>query len=45
MEQPFIIRSLPPFEKNIKKRLVKSPKIYLRDSGVLNRLLQVTKGF
>ena len=41
MEQTFIIRSLPPFEKNIKKRLVKSPKIYVRDSGVLHRLLQV----
>ena len=41
MEQTFIIRSLPPFEKNIKKRLVKSPKIYVRDSGLLHRLLQV----
>lgn len=45
MEQTFIIRSLPPFEKNTKKRLVKSPKIYVRDSGLLHRLLQVTKGF
>ena len=34
MEQTFIIRSLPPFEKNIKKLLVKSPKIYVRDSGL-----------
>lgn len=41
MEQTFIIRSLPPYEKNIKKRLVKSPKIYVRDSGLLHRLLQV----
>ncbi|MDD4031941.1 MAG: ATP-binding protein [Bacteroidales bacterium] len=41
MEQTFILRSLPPFEKNIKKRLVKSPKIYVRDSGLLHRLLQV----
>ena len=41
MEQTFIIRSLPPFEKNIKKRLVKSPKIFVRDSGLLHRLLQV----
>ncbi|WP_158602574.1 DUF4143 domain-containing protein [Proteiniphilum sp. X52] len=40
-EQTFIIRSLPPFEKNIKKRLVKSPKIFVRDSGLLHRLLQV----
>ncbi len=41
MEQTFIIRSLPPFEKNIKKRLVKSPKIYVRDNGLLHQLLQV----
>jgi predicted AAA+ superfamily ATPase len=41
MEQTFIIRSLQPFEKNVKKRLVKSPKIYVRDSGLLHRLLQV----
>jgi uncharacterized protein len=41
MEQTFIIRSLPPFENNIKKRLVKSPKIYVKDSGLLHRLLQV----
>jgi uncharacterized protein len=42
MEQTFIIRSLPPMEKNIKKRLVKSPKIYIRDSGLLHRLLQIS---
>ena len=42
MEQTFIIRSLPSFEKNIKKRLVKSPKIYVRDSGLLHRLLQIS---
>lgn len=41
MEQTFIVRTLPPFERNIKKRLVKSPKIYVRDSGLLHRLLQV----
>jgi predicted AAA+ superfamily ATPase len=41
MDQTFIIRSLLPFEKNVKKRLVKSPKIYVRDSGLLHRLLQV----
>ena len=41
MEQTFVIRSLPPFEKNVKKRLVKSPKIYVRDSGLLHRLLQI----
>ena len=41
MEQTFIVRSLQPLERNIKKRLVKSPKVYVRDSGLLHRLLQV----
>lgn len=40
-EQTFIVRSLPPFEINVKKRLVKSPKIYLRDSGLLHQLLGI----
>jgi predicted AAA+ superfamily ATPase len=35
------MRSLKPFERNIKKRLVKSSKLYIRDSGVLHRLLQI----
>jgi len=41
LEQTFILRSLQPYEANIKKRLVKSPKIYFRDSGLLHRMLQV----
>ncbi|MDP2336668.1 MAG: ATP-binding protein [Bacteroidota bacterium] len=41
LEQTFILRTLQPFEPNIKKRLVKSPKIYIRDSGILHRLLQI----
>ncbi|MGI6571977.1 MAG: ATP-binding protein [Fermentimonas sp.] len=41
MEQTFVLRSLKPFAKNIKKRLVKSPKIYVRDSGLLHRLLKI----
>ncbi|MES2614748.1 MAG: ATP-binding protein [Bdellovibrionota bacterium] len=40
-ENIFMIRSLPPFESNLKKRLVKSPKIYIRDSGVLHTLLKL----
>jgi hypothetical protein len=35
----FMVRLLPPFLPNIGKRLVKSPKIYLRDSGLLHTLL------
>jgi predicted AAA+ superfamily ATPase len=40
-EQTFLMRSLKPFDRNIKKRLVKSPKLYIRDSGILHRLLQI----
>lgn len=35
----FLIRRLPPFHANIKKRLVKNPKTYWRDSGILHSLL------
>jgi hypothetical protein len=36
-----LVRRLPPWHANIRKRLVKSPKIYLRDSGVLHALLGI----
>lgn len=35
----FLIRSLPAWFENAGKRLIKSPKIYLRDSGILHYLL------
>ena len=35
----FMVRILPPWYENLGKRLVKSPKVYLRDSGVLHFLL------
>ena len=41
LEQTFILRTLQPFEGNVKKRLVKSPKVYIRDTGILHRLLQI----
>jgi predicted AAA+ superfamily ATPase len=41
LEQTFIVRTIPPFEINIKKRLVKSPKVFVRDSGVLHQLLAI----
>ena len=41
LEDTFMIRQLPPFAANLKKRLVKSPKIYLRDSGLLHALLRL----
>ena len=34
-----LVRRLPPFHANAGKRLVKSPKVYVRDSGVLHTLL------
>jgi hypothetical protein len=37
----FLVRELPPFDANIRKRLRKHPKLYLRDSGLLHALLQL----
>jgi predicted AAA+ superfamily ATPase len=37
----FLIRRLQPYQPNIRKRLVKSPKVYWRDSGLLHALHQV----
>jgi predicted AAA+ superfamily ATPase len=36
-----LIRRLEPWHANTKKRLVKSPKIYVRDSGLMHALLQI----
>lgn len=36
-----IVRRLEPYHANVGKRLVKSPKIYIRDSGLLHHLLNV----
>lgn len=40
-ENSFLIRRIPPFFINIKKRLIKSPRVYLTDTGILHRLLNV----
>ena len=37
----FMVRVLPPWIENLKKRQTKSPKIYLRDSGLLHTLLEI----
>lgn len=37
----FLTRRLPPFYANIRKRLVKSPKVYWRDSGLLHAISNV----
>ncbi len=41
LEKTFLVRVLLPFESNTKKRLIKSPKIYIRDSGLLHALLDI----
>jgi len=38
----YMIRVLPPWFENIRKRQVKAPKTYIRDSGILHALLQLT---
>jgi hypothetical protein len=37
----FMIRQLQPYYANLKKRQVKSPKLYVRDSGLLHQLLGI----
>lgn len=41
LEHAFLIELLEPFEGNSAKRMIKSPKIYLRDTGILNYLLGI----
>lgn len=41
LEQAYLVRRVLPYHANIKKRLVKSPKVYWRDSGLLHTLLHV----
>jgi predicted AAA+ superfamily ATPase len=42
-ENAFLIRLLQPFHTNIKKRLIKSPKVYVRDSGILHYLQNISE--
>jgi predicted AAA+ superfamily ATPase len=41
LEHAYIIRLLEPYYFNTSKRLVKSPKIYIRDTGLLHSLLEI----
>jgi len=41
LSETFITRQLQPYHFNIKKRLIKSPKVYIRDSGLLHALLKI----
>lgn len=42
LEGSFIIERLSPYFANVTKRLVKSPKVYIRDSGVLHSIANIT---
>lgn len=37
----YVVRVLPPWFENVKKRQVRAPKVFLRDSGLLHALLQL----
>jgi uncharacterized protein len=41
LSSTYMVRVLPPWHENLGKRLVKSPKIYFRDSGLLHHMLGV----
>lgn len=41
LEQTYMVRVLQPYYTNIKKRLIKSPKVYIRDTGILHSLLGI----
>ena len=41
LENAFMIRVLQPWHENIKKRQIKAPKVYMRDSGLLHTLLDI----
>lgn len=41
LEGAFMIHRIPAFSINMKKRIVKSPKVYLADTGVLHQLLRI----
>lgn len=41
MTSTFVVRQLLPFSENLKKRQIKSPKVYIADSGLLHALLNL----
>lgn len=38
----FMVRQLQPWHENLGKRQIKSPKVYIRDTGLLHQLLSIT---
>jgi len=45
LQGAFMITLLQPFFRNVKKRIVKSPKLYISDSGILHSLLKIDNLF
>ncbi len=43
LESTFMVRTLQPWHNNLSKRLIKRPKIYFKDSGLLHRLFTIEK--
>lgn len=41
LEQTFMLRILQPYYLNTRKRLVKTPKVYIRDTGIVHALLSI----
>jgi hypothetical protein len=42
LEAVFLIRRLTPYFRNVGKRLTRAPKVYLRDTGLLHHLLNIS---
>lgn len=42
LESIHLLRRLPPYFRNVGKRLTKAPKVYLRDSGLMHHLLNIS---
>ena len=43
LEAAFLVRTVRPFLPNLRKRLTKAPKVYLRDSGFVHGLLRIAE--
>ncbi|TVR75947.1 MAG: ATP-binding protein [Chitinophagaceae bacterium] len=41
LEGAFMVKTLEPYSSNVKKRIVKSPKIFISDTGILHRLMRI----
>lgn len=41
LQNTFMVRLLPPWSENVGKRVVKAPKVYVRDAGLLHALLRL----